>query len=211
MQRIEISVEKVKKELLALQTHKAAGLDEIHPKLLKLLTDQAAEPLTHLFNECLQLGTLPKDWRRATVVPILKGGDPNSVKNYRPVSLTSVPCKMMGRIVRRRICEYLMNSGLFNAAQHGFIKRRSCSSNLLLTLDRITEALDEGKQVDVSYLDFQKAFNSVNHRFPIHKLKAYGIEERVCKWVQSFLIIIIIIIIDSNISVNHWCFTAIQP
>ena len=107
--------------------------------------------------------------------------------NYRPVSLTSVACKVMDSIVRDELVTHMITNGLFADEQHGFSPGRSCITQLLYVLEEWTEMLDCGKPVDVVYMDFQKAFDSVPHRRLLSKLKSYGITGKVWKWIECFL------------------------
>ena len=100
MDDVTITVEEVCLQLEALNKTKAAGPDEIHPAILRPIAGVLAEPMTALFNKSLQTASLPGDWKVATVSPIHKGGDKDSVTNYRPVSLTSIPLKIFERILR---------------------------------------------------------------------------------------------------------------
>ena len=113
---------------------------------------------------------------------------PKSVPgNYRPVSLTSHVCKIMESILRDYIVEHLSRFKLVRSSQHGFMSGRSCLSNLLLFLDKVTGYVDQGSPVDVVYLDFQKAFDKVPHCRLISKLKAHGVGDYVCNWIGAWL------------------------
>ena len=90
------------------------------------------------------------------MVPISKAGDRGKAKNYRPVSLTCQLCKLFEKLVRDEMVEHLEANGLLRGTQHEFRKGRSCLTNLLSFLDRVTEELDDGGSVDVIYLDFAK-------------------------------------------------------
>ena len=107
--------------------------------------------------------------------------------NYRPISLTSVPGKLMERIMRDAVLQYMNNNNLFSSAQHGFIKGKSCTSQLLEFLEDVSQALDEGEDAVVIYLDFKKAFDKVPHRRLLVKLQGYGIQGKVLDWIQEFL------------------------
>ena len=187
MPDVVVTPEEVLETINQLDPTKAAGHDDLHPALLKSVAVYIAAPLSELYNQSLTLGQLPLDWKSARVTPIHKSGDKMSPTNYRPISLTSVLCKVLERILRKRICEYLLKANLINPQQHGFLPQRSCLTNLLCFLDEISDRLDRGDPVEVLYLDFMKAFDSVNHRLLIHKLKAYGIAQSVCEWIENFL------------------------
>ena len=145
-------------------------------------------PLSILFNKSLNSGTLPSDWKCANVTPIHKKGARNLACNYRPVSLTSIFSKLMESIVKDHILNHLSTNNLLSPYQFGFIPGRSCSTQLLLMLDYLTHHLDEGYSIDVIYLDFQKAFDTVPHRRLLQKLTSFGIHGNVLKWIESFFI-----------------------
>ena len=133
-------------------------------------------------------GRVPEDWRRANVVPIYKTGDKGKTKNYRPVSLTCQLCKVFEKLVRDELVEYLEGNRLLKETQHGFRKRRSCLTNLLSFLDRVTEELDRGGGMDVVYLDFAKAFDKVPHQRLLRKLERYGVSGNVLAWIRGWLL-----------------------
>ena len=93
LEHIAISREDVLKSLLELDGNSAMGPDDIHPLLLKKCADQLAQPLMTIFNRSLREGTLPDSWKRSLVVPLFKKGVRSDPLNYRPISLTSVPCR----------------------------------------------------------------------------------------------------------------------
>jgi len=105
--------------------------------------------------------------------------------NYRPVFLTYIVCKVMESVIRDTMVESLKNK--FSCFQHGFMKHRSCLTNILESLEAWTKALDEGYGVDVIYLDYRKAFDSVSHVWLIEKLKILGISGELLDWISNFL------------------------
>ena len=107
------------------------GPDYFHPKLMKECKRNLISPMKRIFELSLQEEKLPQKWKMANVTAIFKSGSKSKVENYRPISLTSVPGKILERIIRDEIVNHMTNKGLFSPNQHGFIKRRSCSTNLL--------------------------------------------------------------------------------
>ncbi len=99
---------------------------------------------------------VPADWRLAIICPIHKKGDPEDVSDYRPVSLTSIICKIFERILKRALLSFLSDTRSISPNQHGFLPRRSCLSKLLVFEEAATSMMDEGHIVDVIYLDFAK-------------------------------------------------------
>ena len=170
----DISYEIVLEKLKALDQNKACGVDKLHPFLLKNCAEAFTVPITLIFRASLSDSQLPVQFRLANVTPLFKKGDKSVPSNYRPVSLTSIPCKIMESIIRSRMEDYLYKNNFLAKEQHGFVKSKSCTTNLLETLDLISCSLDNGIPVDVILLDFAKAFDTVPHKRLLAKLKAYG-------------------------------------
>ena len=188
LNNIVFTKEKVLKKLKNLDPSKSGGPDEINARVLKELADEIAEPLADIFQCSMNEGKLPKVWKDANVTPLFKKGEKAKPNNYRPVSLTCILCKVMESVIRDELVLYLEESNLLSPFQHGFISHRSCTTNLLATLDAWTEMIDSGSSVDAIYLDFSKAFDSVPHLRLLEKLKAYGICEKLLYWIEDFLI-----------------------
>ncbi|BHF82266.1 hypothetical protein SprV_0802540300 [Sparganum proliferum] len=177
----------VRNELLNLKKSTSPGPDAIPAKLLKELAPEMSKPLAVIFQTSFLTGCLPSDWKSATIAPLFKGGSCASANNYRPVSLTSICCKIMEKIIKKALMQFLEQHHLLSDAQHGFRSGRSCLTNLLFTLERWTKARDEGNVVHAIYIDFKKAFDSVPHQRLLHKLCNAGIRGRPLAWIQSFL------------------------
>ena len=184
---VAISVGDVERKMLALKIASAPGPDDLHPCVLKETASSLAVPLAHLYRRSLDTGHLPQDWTVARVVPIYKKGDRQSPCNYRPVSLTAIPCKILESIIRDRMLSHLIEQNLLSDHQHGFRPKRSCSTQLLEVLDAWTRELEDGNPVDTVYLDFQKAFDSVPHLRLLNKLRGYGISGKLLDWITAFL------------------------
>ena len=159
-------------ELEKLDPSKSPGPDEIHPKILYETRTIIAYPLSLIFNASLQEGRIPEDWKSANITPIHKKGDKKQPNNYHPVSLTSVCCKMMERILRKHIMDYMETNNLLSKRQYGFISGRSTLLQLLTVMDKWTEEIDKGHEVDVIFLDFKKAFQDFKiSRFYFFQIK----------------------------------------
>jgi hypothetical protein len=184
---VNISVRAVKDKIRRLKVDGAAGPDGLGPLVLKKLIDQVAEPLAEIMRTSLKEGAVPEDWRTANVTPIYKKGSKSDPGNYRPVSLTSVSCRLMEGIIKDHIVNHLERHGLIRATQHGFMRGKSCVTNLLTFFEKITTQLDGGEAVDVIYLDFAKAFDTVPHERLKKKMKAHGIGGALFKWIAAWL------------------------
>lgn len=187
MDHVEIEEAEIKKILKGLKTDKTPGPDQISPWLLKELSETIAAPLVTLFSCTMRNCTVPDDWKRASVSPIYKKGDKSEAGNYRPVSLTSVVCKVLETVLRDKVVNHMKSNHLFSSCQYGFLKGKSAALQLLNVLDTWTEALDNGTAIDCIYLDYQKAFDKVPHKRLLKKLGSYGIDINIVNWIRSFL------------------------
>ena len=140
-----------------------------------------------IYKKSLVEGEIPDEWREANVTPLFKKGSKLMASNYRPVSLTSICCKVMEGIMRDKMTDHLTQHKLISPSQHGFVHKKSCVSNLLECQDVVSCLLKDGKSVDVLYTDFEKAFDKVSHRKLIVKLEGYGFRGKIINWVRSFL------------------------
>ena len=139
----------VRKKIEKLREGKSPGPDGISTSMLIKTGDVIAKPLALIFNKSIKEGVVPKDWRVANVTPIFKKGKKNDPANYRPVSLTSVVCKLLESIIRDKMIEHLEKNRPLNMSQHGFMRHRSCLTNLLEFFEKVLDKIDKGLPVDV--------------------------------------------------------------
>ncbi|KAK3084823.1 hypothetical protein FSP39_019637 [Pinctada imbricata] len=170
-----------------LEDHKSQGPDNMHPHYFKTLAEQLKKPLHILFNTSFREGKLPNVWKTANVTPLHKKGPKHNSSNYRPISLTSIICKLMEKIVRDALMSYMEENQLFTVHQHGFRKKHSCVTQLIEVLEDWSKEIDNSNSIDNIYLDFQKAFDKVPHKRLLEKLKGYGIGGNLLSWIESFL------------------------
>ena len=129
---------------------------------------------------------MPEDWRKANVTPIFKKGK-EDLGNYRPVSLTSIPRKVMEQFILEVISRHVEDKKVIRNRQHGFSKGRSCLTDLVAFYNGVTGWIDEGRAVDVVYLDFSKAFDTVSHSILTGKLRKCGLDEWTVRWIENWL------------------------
>ena len=184
---IIISEAGIRKILKNLNPYKACGRDNIHPRVLRELADEVAPILSIIYQSSIDIGKVPSDWRDANVSPIYKKGNHYDPANYRPVSLTSVPCKILEHLVTSALMNHLEDNNILREEQHGFRKARSCETQLLDFVEQLNEAIEKGRQCDVVIMDFAKAFDKVNHSLLLHKLDHYGVRGKINQWLKSFL------------------------
>ena len=154
---------------------------------MKELADEVAPALSTLFQASLDTGIVPADWRTTLDTPVFKKGERYKPENYRPISLTCIPCKLLEHIVVSHIMKYCEKHKILCEEQHGFRSGHSCESQLLGFVDEVTEELERGHQVDLLVMDFSKAFDKVSHSLLVNKLQHYGISGTTNRWITSFL------------------------
>ncbi|RMB93712.1 hypothetical protein DUI87_29942 [Hirundo rustica rustica] len=182
-----IQEEAVRELLRCLDTYKSMGPDGIHPREMRELADDLMKPLSIIYHQSWLTGEVPDDWKLANVTPIHKKGGREDPSNYRPVSQTSVPGKIMEQFILNVITQNLQDGQGLRPSQHGFRRGRSCLTNLNSFYDQVTHLVDAGRAVDVVYLDFSKAFDTVSHSIPLDKLAACGFDRSTLCWVRNWL------------------------
>lgn len=174
--------------LQKIKVNAAPGPDAIPNYVLKNCAASLVPFLVLLFEKSMALGCLPDDWKSANVAPIFKAGDKTRTKNYRPISLTCVICKLMEHIIYTNLISHLQDNNFFCTTQHGFRKGLSCDTQLIEFSHDIAASIDNGCQVDCVFLDFQKAFDSVSHNLLLLKLSALNIPPSLLKWLEAYLV-----------------------
>ena len=187
MEKLEISEAEILKKLEHLQINKSPGPDQLYPRVLREVSKEIVKPLQVLFSKSLETGLLPSDWLSADITAIYKKGCKNDASNYRPVSLTCIVCKIMESHVRDHIMNHLDANKLLSNRQYGFRKGRSTMLQLLKVLDDWTNSLEKGRQINVVYTDFEKAFDKVPHKRLVEKLRGYGVRGDLLNWIAAFL------------------------
>nr|VZI39671.1 unnamed protein product [Spirometra erinaceieuropaei] len=188
IETVAFSVGEVRRVLSQIKPDKSPGPDGIPGLILKELSKDPAKPLSTLFELSMRTGRLPSQWKTANLVPLHKGGSRMAASCFRPISLTCLSCKTMEALVKSAIQQFCEENNLLQDFQHGFRRGRSCLSNLLACLEIWTRALEEGFEVDVVYIDFRKAFDTVPHQRLLHKLSAIGIRGDLLNWIGAFLV-----------------------
>ena len=177
----------VRCKLRKIKTNKSPGPDEIHPRVLHEVTESIVTPITKIFQTSLHSMEIPTEWKYAKICAIHKKGKKTLPANYRPVSLTSIVCKVLESIIRDAIVKHMKKNNLFSQKQFGFIDGRSTSLQLLHVLNIWMEVLDQGGSLDAIYCDFMKAFDKVPHMRLAYKIQKYGITGNMLGWIKSFL------------------------
>lgn len=163
------------------------GPDGIPVSFIKQFKHELLRPVYTLFCHLVTMGEIPADWKFANITPVLKAGIASEVSNYRPISLTSVFCKLFERVVHEQVLSYLSKNKLITKQQHGFLAQHSTCTQLLETINDWSVALSNSNVVDIVYFDIAKAFDTVSHVKLLHKLQAYGFHGRLLSIFAAFL------------------------
>lgn len=183
---IKFKDDQVLKVLKRLDIHKGAGSDGIPSIFVAKCATALAKPLTVIYNKSLTTGLFPSEWKIALIVPLLKTGAKELIKNYRPISILSVFAKAFEQLLNPILSWHFKQ--LFDSHQHGFMNGRSTATNLTSFIDNVSHILDNRSSVDAIYTDFSKAFDRVNHDILLRKLNILGIDEPMLSWFRSYLL-----------------------
>jgi hypothetical protein len=151
--------------------------------MLKEVASQICPVYQLFFQASINQGRIPIEWKAANVIPIFKKGDKQRAENYRPVSLTSITCKLLEHILCSDILKHLDKFNILTDAQHGFRKGRSCESQLITTIEDLAKSVDDSEQTDIILLDFAKAFDKVPHSRLLYKMDYYGVRHHHHQWI----------------------------
>lgn len=182
---VVITESMLRAEIAAMDDNANSGPETISPYFVRRCCSELLPPLLHMFNLSLSTGRFPQVWKFSHVLPIYKNGDPRDVVNHRPISIIGTISKLFDALVARLLTDNIM--GKIAVEQHGFTSGRSTVTNLLTINDYLSEALENSTQVDTVYLDFSKAFDTVNHDLLLDKLWNMGVRGSLHRWLESYL------------------------
>ena len=182
-----ISMKEVKDVIRNSKSKLSHGLDGIPSVVLKKCLNELCPILTSIFNASYTAQQVPDIWRRVSITPLHKHGLKTDPQNYRPISVPSCVSKVMETIIEHRIRRQLQPQFILFQSQHGFMKGRNSTTNLLLTYGDIFESKNRGENTDIIFIDFAKAFDKINHAILFDKMSILGIDTQTINWTRSFL------------------------
>ena len=165
----------------------APGADDIKAGPIKHISPHIVKPLTYICQLSLDQGYFPDELKLSKIIPLYKANDPSLFSNYRPISLLSVFSKIMEKTMYNRIYSYLTKYSILYAYQFGFQENRSTYMAIICMLEKLVNALENGEFGIGVFIDFRKAFDTVDHGIILEKLYYYGIRGSAHDWMKSYL------------------------
>jgi len=175
------------KRIIINQKESSVGWDGIHAKVVKQTYQLFLTPLLHVMNLSITQGFFPNALKIARVTPIFKSGDSMIFSNYRPVSVLPLFAKILEKLMYNRMIDFINKQKLLYKFQFGFRQQHSTNMALIILVDKIAQAIDNGEIVVGCFLDFKKAFDTVNHSILLDKLYKYGIRGIAHDWISDYL------------------------
>ena len=182
-----IPLDVVRKLIKEIGLSKSSGLPFLSSKLLKDAFSVLELELTHLFNESLDTGIFPKAWCIGNITPIPKEGNPLEPGNWRPITLLPLPSKLLEKAIHFQVNLFLSNNTILDERQHGFRSSLSTSTAIFDLVKKLFSSYDEGKCTSCIFVDYKKAFETLDHNILLQKLSQYKFSSRSIKWFKSYL------------------------
>ena len=173
--------------LESLKTKKAVGIDGISPYFIKLAAPFIHIPLTYLYNLCISKGIVPSAFKSGKVIPIHKKGSLDDMNNYRPITVLSVLTKPLEKHIQSNLMQFFEMHKLFNPHQSAFRRFHSCESAALRITEKYLNAFNNSELCGAVFIDFSKAFDTINHDILLYKLKLYGFSGTSLDFFTSYL------------------------
>ena len=182
----EFSSDELDLAIASLRNGKSAGPDGIFPVFISHLGTMARATFLKLINLTWN-SRVPHQWRKAEVIPLLKGKPADDQSSYRPISLTSVCCRVAEKMVERRLREFLETSRAISDCQAGFRKHRSTTDQIVKFSQAVKDGFHRKQSTLAVLVDFKAAYDKVWRKMLLHKLKQQGVNGNMLKWIKSFL------------------------
>ena len=183
----DISQPEVVKLVNTISMYKSSGLENINSRVIKDFMLLAVREVTHLYNCIISTGIFPDKWKIASVTPIPKISNATDPSDLRPISLLPIPGKLLEKFITEKMTKYLERKSYFSKLQFGFRNGKSTSGAFTDLLDNMVEGLNNSEFGIAAYLDFQKAFDTINHSFLLTKLREAGLGAKLMHLLKNYL------------------------
>ena len=183
---VPVSIEEITSMIQGLK-NSAPGHDDITADALRLCLPSITSPLVYILNLSLSQGVFPDELKIVNVIPLYKADDRMCFSNYLPVSLLCILSKVFEKVMYNRLISFLEFNKILIENQFGFRKKCSTYMALAVLIDKVIKSLESGDYMIGVFLDFSKAFDTVDHDILLKKLCHYGIRDTGLKWFQSYL------------------------
>ena len=167
--------------------NKPTNIDTFSIKILKSVNHIISEPLADIINTSFSSKIFPDSLKEARVTPIFKEGDKCKINNYRPISVLPIFSKILEKAAYRQLYQYLETNSILIHNQFGFRRNKSTTQAIMNLTQYLYSNIDSGKIIFSMFLDFRKAFDSVNHQILLSKLNSYGVRGHALEWFSSYL------------------------
>ena len=182
-----ISLDVVRRLIKGIEISKSSGIAFISSRLLKDAFTILVPELTHLFNESICMGIFPADWRIGSITPIPKEGNPLEPGNWRSITLLPPPSKLFEKAIHYQVSIFLINNNLLDNRQHGFRPSFSTSTAIFQLVKELFNNFDNGNCTSCVFVDYRKAFETLDHNILCQKLAMYNFSYKAIKWFKSYL------------------------
>ena len=184
---VEVTEEQVIKQCESINIYKSSGIDFISSRILKLFFLLKPAILVHIFNDSIKNSSFPASWKCGTVIPIPKITKPMGPGDLRPITLLPLPGKILEHLIHNQLSQFLETNNVLIDNQNGFRKKHSTIDTIFWYLSDLTDIRNRNRDSLAVYIDFKKAFDTVNHTLLIDKLLDMNLGQNFANWTRSYL------------------------
>ena len=166
---------------------KSSAIPNLSSRVIKDAFEAIPDKLTRLFNLSIAERKFPEQWKVATVISLQKVGNKTDVNNFRPISLLPLPGKLLEKIIHNQTMTYLENNNILTPHQNGFRANHSTISTIANFTDDIFQAINDNQITYALFIDFCKAFDTINHNILLKKLSKLGFSQNSYQWFKRYL------------------------